>query len=99
MPIVKRTQALMAIMKEVMFTMIVMMAKRVMIMKEATVNETAQVNEIAQYWSWWKLRKYYLYDQPAPFGNESLKKQPPKVFCKKRCSYKFRKIYRKTPVP
>ena len=26
-------------------------------------------------------------------------KQPPKVFCKKRCSQKFRKIHRKTPVP
>ena len=26
-------------------------------------------------------------------------KQPPEVFCKKRCSYKFRKINRKTPVP
>ena len=27
----------------------------------------------------------------------ALEKQPPEVFCKKRCSYKFRKIYRKTP--
>ena len=26
-------------------------------------------------------------------------KQPPEVFCKKRCSYKFCKIHRKTPVP
>ena len=26
-------------------------------------------------------------------------KQPPKVFFKKRCSQKFRKIHRKTPVP
>ena len=26
-------------------------------------------------------------------------KQPPEVFCKKRCSLKFRKIRRKTPVP
>ena len=26
-------------------------------------------------------------------------KQPPEVFCKKRCSWKFRKIHRKTPVP
>ena len=26
-------------------------------------------------------------------------KQPPEVFCKKRCSYKFYKIHRKTPVP
>ena len=25
-------------------------------------------------------------------------KQPPEVFCKKRCSKKFRKIHRKTPV-
>ena len=46
MAIVKRTQTLMAIMKEVMFTMIVMMAKRVMIIKEATVNEIAQVDEM-----------------------------------------------------
>ena len=29
----------------------------------------------------------------------SSQKQPPEVFCKKRCSYKFRKIHRKTPVP
>ena len=28
-----------------------------------------------------------------------LKKQPPKAFCKKRCSQKFHKIHRKTPVP
>ena len=26
-------------------------------------------------------------------------KQPPEVFFKKRCSWKFRKILRKTPVP
>ena len=26
-------------------------------------------------------------------------KQPPEVFCKKRCSQKFHKIHRKTPVP
>ena len=46
MAIVKRTQTLMAIMEGVMFTMIVMMAKRVMIIKGATVNEIAQVNEM-----------------------------------------------------
>ena len=28
-----------------------------------------------------------------------LQKQPPEVFCKKRRSWKFRKIHRKTPVP
>ena len=28
-----------------------------------------------------------------------LKKQPPEVFYEKRCSLKFRKIHRKTPVP
>ena len=27
------------------------------------------------------------------------RKQPQAVFCKKSCFYKFRKIYRKTPVP
>ena len=26
-------------------------------------------------------------------------KQPPELFCKKKCSLKFLKIYRKTPVP
>ena len=26
-------------------------------------------------------------------------KQPPDVFCNKRCFYKFHKIHRKTPVP
>ena len=26
-------------------------------------------------------------------------KQPPEVFCKKKCSYKFRKIHRKTHAP
>ena len=34
-------------------------------------------------------------------GNKSFlnkQKQPPEVFCKKRCSKKFRKIHRKTPV-
>ena len=46
MAIVHRTQTFMAIKKEVMFTMIVMMAKRIMIIKEATVNEIAQVNEM-----------------------------------------------------
>ena len=28
-----------------------------------------------------------------------LQKQPPGVFCKKRCSYKFRNIHRKASVP
>ena len=28
-----------------------------------------------------------------------LRKQPPEVLCKKRCSQKFHKIHRKTPVP
>ena len=32
-----------------------------------------------------------LYNSPYP------QKQPPQVFCKKRCTYKFRKILRKTP--
>ena len=38
--------------------------------------------------------------QIACFSHETLlnKKQPPEVFCKKRCSYKFCKIHRKTPV-
>ena len=32
--------------------------------------------------------------------NESnVQKQPPEVFCKKRCSLNFRKIHRKSPVP
>ena len=29
--------------------------------------------------------------------NNSYQKQPPEVFCKKRCSYKFHKIHRKSP--
>ena len=28
-----------------------------------------------------------------------LKKQPPEVFCKKRCYWKLRKIHRETPGP
>ena len=40
--------------------------------------------------------------QPSDGGftktNET-QKQPPEVFCKKRCSKKFHKIHRKTPVP
>ena len=28
-----------------------------------------------------------------------MQKQPPEVFCEKRCFQKFRKIHRKTPVP
>ena len=28
-----------------------------------------------------------------------IQKQPPEVFCKKRCSQKFRKIHRETSVP
>ena len=31
--------------------------------------------------------------------NISTQKQPPEVFYKKRCSSKFRRIHRKTPVP
>ena len=35
-----------------------------------------------------------------PQGQEvAIRKQPPEVFYKKRCSEKFRKIYRKTLVP
>ena len=34
------------------------------------------------------------------FGvNQYGRKQPPEVFCKKRCFQRFRKIYRKTPLP
>ena len=29
----------------------------------------------------------------------NVQKQPPEAFCKKMCSWKFHKIYRKTPVP
>ena len=32
-------------------------------------------------------------------SNLTGQKQPPEVFCKKRCSKKFPKIHRKTPVP
>ena len=32
------------------------------------------------------------------FQNSPNKKQPPEVFCKKRCPWKFRNIHRKTPV-
>ena len=28
-----------------------------------------------------------------------VKKQPPEVFCQKRCSWRFHKIHRETPVP
>ena len=28
-----------------------------------------------------------------------LQKQPPEAFCKKKCSYKFRKIHTETPAP
>ena len=31
------------------------------------------------------------------FLTSNLQKQSPEVFCKKSCSYKFRKIHRKTP--
>ena len=33
------------------------------------------------------------------FRNTSVQKQPPEEFFKKRCSYKFRKIHKKTLVP
>ena len=39
---------------------------------------------------------------PCPyyfFHSRQVQKQPPKVFYRKRCSQKFRKIHRKTPVP
>ena len=29
----------------------------------------------------------------------TIQKQPPEVFYEERCSYKFSKIHRKTPVP
>ena len=29
----------------------------------------------------------------------NVQKQPPEVFCKKMCSWKFHKIHRRTPVP
>ena len=32
-------------------------------------------------------------------GKKRFQKQPPEVFCKKRCSQTFRKIHRKTSVP
>ena len=38
-------------------------------------------------------------EDPNMFTFCVIEKQPPEVFYKKRCSYKFRKIHRKTPVP
>ena len=38
-----------------------------------------------------------IYKVLMKFCNEQ--KQPPEVFCEKRCSWKFHKIHRKTPVP
>ena len=32
-------------------------------------------------------------------NDNEFQKQPPGVFCKKRCSLKFRKIHRNTPMP
>ena len=40
------------------------------------------------------LLKHFTHEQEV-----AIRKQPPEVFYKKRCSEKFRKIYRKTPVP
>ena len=34
-----------------------------------------------------------------PLHTNNIYKQPPEVFFKKKCSYKFHKIHRKTPVP
>ena len=48
------------------------------------------------------LLNYLLYLNDRRTSGKSIgciQKQPPEVFCKKRCSEKFRKIPRKTPVP
>ena len=36
---------------------------------------------------------------PVYLFYKMLQKQPPEVFCEKRCSWKFCKIHNKTPVP
>ena len=49
-----------------------------------------------------KLHHVYHKDFDIRFKNKrncKIQKQPPEVFCKKSCSYKFHKIHRKTPVP
>ena len=33
------------------------------------------------------------------FSDVDIQKQPPEVFCKNKCSYKFPKIHRKAPGP
>ena len=41
----------------------------------------------------------FFLNSPLTILFQKLKKQPPGVLCKKRCSKKFRKINRKTLVP
>ena len=44
--------------------------------------------------------KPFEFEPKTNIGNiNSSQKQPSELFCKKRCSYKFHKLHRKTPVP
>ena len=60
----------------------------------------------------WRVMSFKLYDccskylfkvlqnkRIYPLTLARMQKQSPEVFCKKRCSYNFRKTHRKTPVP
>ena len=61
-------------------------------------------NITARFGSLWRKSKVWnpLFELESVFrtlSNIYYQKQPPQVFCKKRCPQKFRKIHRKTPVP
>ena len=50
------------------------------------------MKQTVKSWNTWK--PYFHISQTS-----SIQKQPPEVFCERRCSWKFRKIHRKTPAP
>ena len=50
------------------------------------------MKQTVKSWNTWK--PYFHISQTS-----SIQKQPPEVFCERRCSWKFRKIDRKTPAP
>ena len=50
------------------------------------------MKQTVKSWNTWK--PYFHISQTS-----SIQKQPPAVFCERRCSWKFHKIHRKTPAP
>ena len=64
-----------------------------------TLKKTIFSTSISNFISWLVSQEVFIHSHTIFLWHGEKQKQPPEVLCKRRCSYKFRKIPRKTPVP